>query len=123
MKIYHSLIYPIVTQNMIKWVGCMWYSSNRTQIILNKILKNNLSVKFDNYKTFFSTNEMYKSLQLFEFSDTYKFFLLKFHIYFLCTNFHLFLDNFSSLLPNNTRNSINFRTEVKRRFIISRESC
>ena len=108
---------------MIKWVGCMWYSSNRTQIILNKILKNNLSVKCDNYKTLFSTNEIYKRLQLFEFSDTYKFFLLKFHIYFLCTNFHLFLDNFSSLLPNNTRNSINFRTEVKRRFIISRESC
>ena len=49
---------------------------------------------------------------------------MKFIHFILYTRFDLFLDNFSSLLPNNaysTRNRINLpniRTEVERRFII-----
>ena len=125
MNIYYSLVYSSVIQNIIIWGGVAQIHAQRINIILNKILRIILNVRFENYRPLMPTNEMYKQLEILKFEDIYKLCLLKFFHFLRNDKFNMFLKYFGTLFPDhsyNTRNNtINLpyaRTDVEKRFTI-----
>ena len=125
LNLYKSLIYPIITQNIIIW-GCLpQIHANKISVIINNILRNILRVGRDaNNIPLASTNYLYNTLGLLKFTDVYKLFLLKF-IHLVCYDrVDLFIEHFARWLPQgcSTRNRrINLpavRIDVEKRFVI-----
>ena len=101
MTLYHSLVYPTILQNIILWGGIAACHINRIKIIINKILRCIIGVKFDqNRMPLMPTAQMYKSLKVLNFDDVYKLHLLKFIHQSFYHNHDLLFENFSHLLPN-----------------------
>ena len=101
LTLYHSLVYPTILQNVILWGGIAACHIDKIKIIMNKILRCIIGVKFDrNRIPLMPTTQMYRSLDLLKFDDIYKLSLLKFiHLSFY-QNYHLLFENFSHLLPS-----------------------
>ena len=125
LKLYYSLVYPTLIQDVVIWGGMCKTNLVEIHILINKILRNILNVQYINYVPVIPVNDMYKTLKLLKFEDIYTFFLLKFIHFLLYKRFDLFEEHFSSYLPNNDyaiRNQrINLplvRTEVEKRFTI-----
>ena len=79
LTIYYSLVYSLLSQNIVIWGGVSEVNVKNIKICLNKILRSILRVEYDeNNIPLVGTNEMYKSLNLLKFNDIYKYFLLKF---------------------------------------------
>ena len=79
LTIYYSLVYSLVSQNIIIWGGVSEVNIKNVKTCLNKILRSILRVQYDvNNVPLVSTNEIYRSLNLMKFVDIYKYFLLKF---------------------------------------------
>ena len=99
---------------------------NAIQIILNKILRNILHIKFNRDGIpLVSVNSMFKKLNLLKFCDIHKLFLLKFIHFMFYTNPSIFETYFLNLLPTHhyqTRNSrINLpptRLQIEKNFTI-----
>ena len=100
VNIYNTLVYPTLINNIIIW-GCMNKSNeNRIQVILNKILRVILKVRYnDNHVPLTSVNSMFKELGLLKFRDVYEYFILKFIHFVSYKRFDVFLENFARLLP------------------------
>ena len=131
MKIFYSIAYPIITQNIILWGGC--YPSYLTNIktTLNKILRCILKAHDLNYdyRPLVRTNTLYINLNVLKLQDIYKYFLLKFVHFCFYRRFDIFLEYFSNLLPihnYNTRNiKINLpivRLDIEKQFVLYK-SC
>ena len=126
IRIFYALIYPVLTNNIVLWGGLNGTNCNRIQILLNKILRNILGVKYDaNNIPLMPTNSMYKQLRILKFRDIHRYFLLKFFHFIYYERFDIFIKNFETLLPQNnyvTRNSrINppyVRTNSEKHFTI-----
>ena len=126
IRIFYALIYPVLTNNIVLWGGLNGTNCNRIQILLNKILRNILGVKYDaNNIPLMPTNSMYKQLRILKFRDIHRYFLLKFFHFIYYERFDIFIKNFETLLPQNnyvTRNSrINLpyvRTNSEKHFTI-----
>ena len=126
IRIFYALIYPVLTNNIVLWGGLNGTNCNRIQILLNKILRNILGVKYDvNNIPLMPTNSMYKQLEILKFRDIHRYFLLKFFHFIYYERFDIFIKHFETLLPQNnyvTRNSrINLpyvRTNSEKHFTI-----
>ena len=103
MTIYHSLIYPIITQNIIIWGGIAECNIAKIKCTMNKILRIILKVKYDqNNVPLMATNDMYRELKLLQFDDIYKYFLLKFVHTALHKNSAILRNYFEHLLPTHS---------------------
>ena len=104
INLYYSLIYSLVSQDIIIWGGA---PSTFVKALISKInnaLRIILNVKKINNIPTVSTSEMYKSLNLLNFNDIYKFNLLKFiHSAFYYNKF-LFDNYFKDLVNDNNYN-------------------
>ena len=83
-------------------------NGRRIQILLNKILRIILNVKYNNYIPLMDTTDMYKQLELLKFYDIYRYFLLRFYHFIVFDRIDVFMNNFSLAFPQsnyNTRNS------------------
>ena len=128
ITLYHSLVVPTISQNLIVWGNIANIHLDQISVKLNKILRIILRIKLDNNRIpLMATNEMYKQLNLLKFSDIYKFLLLKFfHLTFNRSSDHSsFIEHFLPLLPvhnYSTRNSrINLpyvRLNIEKNFVI-----
>ena len=126
MNLYNCLVYPAIVQDIIIWGGVNKTGRNRVKILMNKILRLILNVKFnDNNIPLTRTNDMYKQLRLLKFEDIYKYYLLKFIHFVQYERFDIFINEFSHLLPSNihstrsTRiNLPNVRTDLEKRFTV-----
>ena len=79
LQIYYSLVYPVISQNVTIWGGVAKYQRNRVTILINKILRKILNVKYDiNGRPLMNTDLMYKELSLLKFVDVYNYFMVKF---------------------------------------------
>ena len=130
MTIYHSLVYPIITQNILIWGGISTNNLNSIKVMMNNILRCILKVQRDeNNIPLVSVNDMYKNLALLKFDDIYRYHVLKFlHLVFYKSN-ELFERHFLPLLPTHSYHTrgrrINLpvtRLEVEKRFVIF-QSC
>lgn len=126
LTIYNSLVYPLITQNMLIWGGISPANLKNIKTMMNNILRCILKVeRDDNNVPMVSVNNMYRSLNLLQFDDIYKFLLLKFlHLAFY-KNRDLFNEYFLPLLPSHTYNTRNvrinlpvIRLEVERHFAL-----
>ena len=130
LTLYHSLVYPVIIQNVIIWGGVPESNLKDIKIAINKILRSITKVRCDhNNIPLVSTNEMYKSVSLMKFDDVYRFFLLKFVQNVFYRNTDLFQEFYAPLLPSHsygTRgvriNLPSVRVEVEKRFAIF-QSC
>ena len=126
IQIYNCLAYSTVSQNVIIWGGVSKVHRDAIQVMLNKILRKILHVKFNhNGIPLVSVNSMFKQLNLLKFCDILKLFLLKFIHYMFYVNPDIFVSHFLSLLPSHhyaTRNSrINLpetRLDIEKSFTI-----
>ena len=126
MTIYHSLVYPVLTQSIIIWGGVPMVHQRNIEILINKILRHILNVGYDaNNVPLVSTGAMYKSLKLLKFPDVYKYFLLRFLHYALYVNPAIFREYFMPLLPTHAysmrESRMNFpstRLEIEKQFTI-----
>ena len=109
LTIYYSLVYSLVSQNIVIWGSVPEVNVKNIKICLNKILRSILKVEYDeNNIPLVPTNEMYKSLNLLKFEDIYKYFLLKFVHLVLYGKNDMFDKHLLPLMPRhryNTRNS------------------
>ena len=130
VTIYHSLVYPCITQNLLIWGGISTVNLKNIKTAMNNILRCILKIKRDqNNVPLVSVNTMYKSLNFLQFDDIYRYTLLKFLHLVLYKNVELFNEYYAPLLPThryNTRNiRINLpvvRLEVERHFALF-QSC
>ena len=126
VTLYNSLVYPIITQNVLIWGGISTVNLRNIKTTMNNILRCILKVERDhNNIPLVSVNAMYKSLNLLQFEDIYKYILLKFLHLVLYKNPELFNEYFISLLPSHTYNTRNVRInlpvvrlEVERHFAL-----
>ena len=102
LKIYNSLFYPYLIQNIIIWGGVSTNKLNPIQIQMNKTLRHILDVHFDiNHRPFMSTNNMFKKLNLMKFNEIFEYFMIKFiHSCIYGANFNIFEEHFAELLPD-----------------------
>ena len=130
LTLYHSLVYPIITQNIIIWGGIRGNNLKNIKTMINNILRCILNIYFDQHNLpLMSVNDMYKSLNLLKFEDVYRYFLLKFlHLSFYKSS-DLFNKYYLPLLPTHsygTRgtkiNLPSVRLEVEKQFVIF-QSC
>ena len=100
VTIYYSLVYPIVSQNIVIWGGIPDANIRNIKITINKILRSILKVKTSVINMpLVPTNEMYKSLNFLKFEDIYKYFLLSFMHFVVRKNDDLFDKYLMPLLP------------------------
>ena len=130
LNLYSAFVYPVLINNIIIWGGLNLTNGRRIQILLNKILRIILNVKYNNYIPLMDTTDMYKQLELLKFYDIYRYFLLRFYHFIVFDRIDVFVNNFSPLLPQrnyNTRNSrINLpevSTDVERNLTIFQLCC
>ena len=113
LNIYYSLVYSILTQNIIVWGGLSYEHRRNIQIGMNKILRQILCVNYDeNHRPLVSTDEMYKKLNLLKFDDIYDFFLLKFIHFVLYKDRRIFDNYFNDLLPIHNYETRNIRINL-----------
>ena len=115
MKLYFSMIYPDITQNIIIWSGVSTNKLKHIHILMNKSLRLILKVTYnENHLPSITVNEMHKKLELFNLSDIHKYFCLKF-IYELLygSKTHIFIGNFSYLLPDLTYSTRGIKNNVR----------
>ena len=113
VKIYYSLVYPTLIQNIIIWGGLYEIHYNRVSVILNKILRIILNVKSNEHNIpLVSVNTMYKQLGFLKFKDIFRYFLLKFIHFISYDRFDIFIDNFAVFLPSNQYNIRNNRINL-----------
>ena len=113
LTIYYSLVYPIITQNIIIWGGISAANLNNIKIMMNNILRCILSVKRDhNNRPLMSVNNMYKSLNLLKFDDIYRYVLLKFLHHVFYKNTELFDAYYAPLLPFHSYSTRNRRINL-----------
>ena len=113
-------------QNIIIWGGIPKTHALKISVMMNKILRLILGVKFnENNIPLMNTDAMYKELNLLKFHDVYRYFLLRFVHFMFFDRIDIFLDNFSKFLPSNTHNTRNsrinlppVRREIGKRFTI-----
>ena len=106
LKIYHSLVYSHIIQNIVIWGGVSDNKVNCIQVSMNNALRSILNVKFINHVPNLSTNQIYLSLNIFKFRDLYKYFILKFIHSFLYGNHQsIFYNYFLDLMPLHTYNT------------------
>ena len=130
LTIYHSLVYPIITQNILIWGGISANNLNSIRVMMNSVLRCILKVKHDeNNIPVVPVNDMYKTLALLKFDDIYKYHILKFLHFVLYKNAELFEKYYMPLLPTHSYSTrvkrINLpavRLEVEKRFVIF-QSC
>ena len=130
VTIYHSLVYPVITQNMLTWGGIAAANLRNIKIMMNNILRCILKVNRNRDNVpMMSVSSMYKSMNLLQFDDIYKYLLLKFLHLVLYKNIELFNEYYVPLLPTHAYNTrkrrINLpavRLEVERNFTIF-QSC
>ena len=126
IRIFYALIYPVLTNNIIIWGGLNITNNNIIQVLFNKILRNILSVKYDeNNIPLISTNSMFKQLKILKFGDIHKFFLSNFFHLIYYERFDVFHKHFERFLSQNnyeTRNSRinlpNIRTDTEKKFTV-----
>ena len=126
VTIYYSLVYPIVSQNVVIWGGIAEANIRNVKIALNNIMRSILNVKYDeNNIPLMSTNYMYKSLNFLKFEDIHKYFLLTFMQFIIRKNEDLFNNYLGPLIPHHpygtrgTRiNLPDVRLEIERQFAI-----
>ena len=113
MTIYYSLVYPVVSQNVVIWGGVPVANVRNIKITLNKILRSILKVEHDeNNIPLMPTNEMYKSLNLLKYEDIYKYFLLNFMHLALYRNNEMFRRYLMPLLPQHRYGTRNTRINL-----------
>ena len=79
LKIFYSLVYPVLTQDVIIWGGIAKSNTCNIKILVNKILRIILRVKFNEINIpLVKKNKMYKNLNILQFDDIHKFYILKF---------------------------------------------
>ena len=72
LNIFHSIVHPVLTQNLIIWGGICRSNTSSVKILINKILRSILRVKFnDQHIPLMGTNEMYKTLGILQLDDMY----------------------------------------------------
>ena len=126
VTIYYSLVYPIISQNVVIWGGVTEANVRNIKTTLNKILRCILNVKYDeNNIPLMPTNDMYKTLHFLKFEDVYKYFLLTFMQFVICKNEDLFDRHLRPLIPQHpygtrrTRiNLPNVRLQIEKQFAI-----
>ena len=92
LKLYFSITYPYLTQNIILWGGVSENKLRLIQIQMNKALRHifNIINFYHRYKPLMATNDMYKTLNLLKIKDVYQFF----HSYIYGTHFQIFENHF-----------------------------
>ena len=113
LNIYNTLAYPLLIQNIIIWGGIPKTHALKISVMMNKILRLILGVKFnENNIPLMNTDAMYKELNLLKFHDVYRYFLLRFVHFMFFNRIDIFLDNFSKFLPSNSHNTRNSRINL-----------
>ena len=113
LTIYYSLVYSLVSHNIVLWGGVPEANIRNIKISLNKILRSILKVEYDeNNVPTMHTNEMYKTLNLLKFQDIYKYFLLKFIHFILYRDNEMFVKYLMPLMPNHRYNTRNNRINL-----------
>ena len=125
LTLYHSLVYPVIIQNIIIWGGVSESNRKPINVSINKILRLILNVRYVNYIPTIPTNNMYVTLKLLKFDDIYKYFLLRFFHFVSYIRTDIFDSNFSHLLPSHnyaTRNRLinlpDVRLDIEKQFVI-----
>ena len=111
LKLYFTLIYPYLTQNIIIWGGVSQNKLNPIQIQINKTLRIILDIQYDNfYRPLLHTNDMFKNLNLLKITDIYEYFILKFiHSCFYGNNNRIFVEYVINQFPNHSHNTRNVK--------------
>lgn len=111
VKLYHGLIYPYLTQNIIIWGGVSVNKLRPIQVQMNQALRHILNVKFDNFhRPLQSTDSMFKKLGLLKIRHIYEYFILKFmHTCIYGHNYDIFVNHLLPLLPNHTYETRNIK--------------
>ena len=123
MNIHLLFVYYI---SVIIWGGVSAVHRHSLEVIINKILRLILNVKYDeNNVPLVPTNDMYKTLKILKFPDVYKYFLLKFIHYSLYSKPSLFQEYFVNLFPSHAYrmrisriNLPSSRLQVEKQFVI-----
>ena len=104
MKLYYSLIYSYLTQNIVIWGGVSDNKLRPIQTQMNLALRHILKVKFNQFhRPLTPTNIMYKELGLLKLRDVYEFFIIKFvHSCIYGDNNRIFDEYISHLLPDHS---------------------
>lgn len=110
IKIYYSIVYPILIQNIIIWGGVARSNKINIIIMLNKIMRCILNVKSNQLNIpLISTTDTYKKLKLLKFDDIY---VLKFIHFVFYKNDKFFNDYFLDLLPTHNYETRNVRIQL-----------
>ena len=113
MTIYHSLVYPVITQNMLIWGGIAAANLRNIKIMMNNILRCILKVNRNHDGIpLMSVNTMYKQLNLLHFDDIYQYLLLRFLHSILYINSELYNEYYVPLLPTHMYNTRNVRINL-----------
>ena len=113
VTIYQSLVYPLITQNILIWGGIATANLKNIKTMMNNILRCILRVERDNNNIpVVSVNAMYRSLNLLQLEDIYKYSLLKFLHLVLYKNAEIFNEYFIPLLPSHRYNTRNIRINL-----------
>ena len=113
IKIFYSLVYPVLTQDIIIWGGIAKSNTCKIKILINKILRIILKVKFNEINIpLVRTGEMYRNLSILQFDDIYRLNILKFLHYSLYKNQTFFNKYFLPLLPTHHYNTRNVRINL-----------
>ena len=108
--LYYSLTYPALTYHVVIWGGISPSHTVNIKIIMNKILRIILRVRYDdNHIPLVRTNTMYRDLKIFQFNDIYRYFLLKFVHYCFYKNLNFYHKYFVPLLPCHSYSTRNVR--------------
>ena len=130
VTLYHSLVYPIITQNIIIWGGIPAAGLKKIKTMISNILRCILRVRYDqNNVPLMSVSDMYMCLNLLKFDDIYKYFLLRFFHFSFYKDTETFNKYYLPLLPTHsygtrgTRiNLPSVRVGVERQFALF-QSC
>ena len=98
--IYNSLVASAVTQHIIIWGGIAAVHVNKIEVLMNKILRCILDVRFEDYLPLIHTTDMYKTLNILKYHDIYELNLLKFIHSISYFNHDFFFRYYYPLLPS-----------------------
>ena len=113
LTVYYSLVYSIISQNVIIWGGVPEANIRSVKICMNKILRSILHVEYDeNNIPLMPTNDMFKSLKLLKFEDVYKYFLVKFFNFVLYSDNDMYVKYLLPLMPRHRYNTRNIRINL-----------
>jgi hypothetical protein len=113
VTLYYSLAYSKLIQSIIIWGGASNNVIRPLKVIINKIMRVILGVKYNaNNIPSVGTIDMYRRLEILQYEDVYRYFLLKFIRDAMYGNSDFFDNIYGNLVPNHSYGTRSTRLNV-----------